>query len=271
VSARSFLDTTIVLVASDASRSEHKGSVACIADNAPAEAPQYALRELLAGDLQNLCDLHNRLKSADNIGEALAGLASLPPFVGRKKSSGIEEFARQLEERFSTAPETPLVNVKDEMAQSLALKIVRIWVAACESSNWTLVQPLSCFRGGEFDYGAEGDLRAPSDTFNCDKSSRCSAAGYMYDRVGSVSKLSDVLHPDKLPEKLQGKAEVASRRKALKDLRNSGPKSFNKRGCRALGDAYFVVMCPPGASVISTNSIDFDLMCEAVGGKLIVP
>lgn len=266
-----FLDTTLVVVASDAKEVRHKAVSTFIRSNSPAATPRYALRELLAGRLQSLCNVHNRLKASDNIGEALLSLARANPAMGRKKGAQIEDFARVLKGIFESKPELAFRQVADEMAQSLALQVTRFWFRATRPNGWDIVQPLGCMPSGDFSIGESGELRPPSGSFNCAKDSRCSAAAYLEDEKASISKLCDALHPARLDAVLAEKRETSSRRAALKDLRDNGSKKFNKRGCRALGDAYFVVMSPGVAKIATTNGVDFEPMCAALGKQWVSP
>lgn len=260
-----FLDTTLVLHLSDTGSPDHANARKLVVNNSPATAPVYALRELLAGPLQNICSVHNRLKASDNIGEALLALAQLNPAMGRKKGAQIEQFALQLAAVCQENSGATLQETLDGMTQSLALKVARLWLRAKKAQGWSGVQPLGCFPSGEFSMGQAGELRAPSDSFNCDKRARCSAAAYMHDQAGAVSKLCDALHPSRLSAQLASKGETASRRAALKELRDKGPKDFNKSRCRALGDAYFAVMCPATSSVATTNKVDFEPAVRSTG------
>ena len=70
-----YLDTTIV---ADISADKKPSRAACekaIGEHMPAQLPYYALRELLTGYVRNLCDLHNVINAAQDLGEALQTLA----------------------------------------------------------------------------------------------------------------------------------------------------------------------------------------------------
>ncbi len=57
--AGSFLDTTVIMDIADKIVPGKARAEAYITANRPAEAPYYALKELLAGHVQILCDSHN--------------------------------------------------------------------------------------------------------------------------------------------------------------------------------------------------------------------
>lgn len=268
----SFLDTTIVVdLCDNKSPSDVKNIKDHLRNNQPAEAPYYALRELLAGHVQGLCETHNILNAASTPAEALTALVNRSPAEGRKKNARIEIFSNILDKSFADGANGARSEIKSEMLQALAIRTNQLWRKAQKISSVELVQPLGCFSTGSLSYGSAGELRAPRNNFNCDKKERCFAAAYIYNDQITLTKLIEALHPDKLGPVASKKTENTSRRKALKDLLASGPKDFNKRNCRAIGDAYFAAMCPPGSDVVTTNTVDHLPLCEALGKNTIKP
>lgn len=270
--AGSFLDTTIMVELSD---NKPASSVKHIKDylrnNQPAHAPYYALRELLAGLVQVLCETYNTINASSNVGEAITALAKRNPIEGRKKQARIQVFAEVLNVSFSDNPNGDRSEIKSEMLQALAIRTNQLWRKSQKITSVELTQPLGCFTVGSLSYGAAGELRAPKDSFNCDKEERCSAASYIYEDQITLAKLIEALHPDNLDPVAAEKNENSSRRKALKDLQTNGPKKFSKRNCRAIGDAYFAAMCQPGSDVVTTNTVDHLPLCLALGKKAVKP
>ena len=264
----SFLDTTIIVNISDKENQSLKASENFITQNQPSEAPYYALRELLAGHMQNLCDVHNTILASENIAEAFISLSSKNFFAGRKKGSKLDIGYETLKKLFTDNLNAPRNQMKTEALEWLFIRANMIWRKAIKPKNVDIVQSLGCFNIGKLSLGLANELRGPNDSFNCHPKSRCSAAEYIYDDIISLSKMIDALHPDKIDANLADKQETKSRRKALKDLKQHGPINFNKNGCRALGDAYFAAMCPAGKSVVTTNIVDFEPLCSALGKDL---
>lgn len=263
----SFLDTTIVVNVAD------RGDVATKAfleANPPVAVASYALRELLVGHLQILCDVHNRIRAAASIDEVLASLVAMNPVVGRKKQGALQAFAVAFSNRVSQNANKSVMQVGKEMTEDLALRITRSWIRAKRLT--AQVQPLGCFAPGDLAIKAgTGEIRGPNGSFNCHANARCSAAEYVYGNDVALSNLIAALHPDALAPELAKKNETAQRRKALKELRDKGPERFSKARCRAIGDAYFAAMCPAGHRVVTTNASDFVPLCKAVGCPLVVP
>lgn len=266
-----FLDTTIVVNIADKNDPQYTKSSAYIATNQPAIMPYYALRELLVGYVQILCDSHNAIQASDNPAEALIALLRLNPMQGRKKEARIKILAEELKGCFDANQTGQRDQLNREMLQSLALRVNSVWRRAKRINGVSLKQPLGCFNDGKITYGESGELRGPNDSFNCHKDKRCAAAGYLSDDQNVLLKLIEALHPNNLPLDVANKNENQKRRKALKELQTNGPKKFNKGRCRALGDAYFAAMCPPGSVVLTSNLKDHEPLCEILNKKAVEP
>lgn len=269
--AGSFLDTTIVIALADDTEPAKTNSAKAVAANQPAEMPYYAVRELLTGRVRLLCETHNILLAATNVAEALLALSSLPQAQGRKLVSRIQALAESLRDVYDANPSGSKIDEKREVLQELAIRATRLWLRGRSPKNVTSTQPLACFNDGKITLGAAGELRGPSNSFNCIKQERCAAAAYLYDNKSVLTSMINALHPSALPAVAATKNENQARRKALKELQAQGPKSFNKNLCRALGDAYFAGMCPAHSAVLTTNVQDFLPLCNAVGKNLIHP
>ena len=194
----------------------------------------------------------------------------MPPTAGRKKDVPMKIAAEAISEVFAASPTGARNEVKGEALEALALKIATYWLRAHTLKNVDTVQPLACFVDGDISLGDAGELRGP-DSFNCSPNERCAAAAYIYDDKASLKKMIEALHPDNLDDVARKKNENSSRRNALKDLLAEGPMKFNKRKCRAIGDAYFSGMCPPGFALATSNSVDFEPLCNALGKKIVTP
>lgn len=263
--AGSFLDTTIVIKLAGVDAKEATKSESYIRSNQPAEAPFYALRELLAGHLRILCDVHNALLAANNPPEATLGLLNLSPATGRTKESKLKVITETMQVIFKANPSGGRQDMKREMLQALAVRASTLWRNAHRLKAVNLVQSLGCFNDGKINYGPAKELRGPSDSFNCIAAERCAAAAYIYDNKSGLAMMINALHPSKLSPKIAAKNESKMRRKALKELQSDGPVKFSKSRCRALGDAYFAAMCPAGSAVLTSNLEDFEPLCLSLG------
>jgi hypothetical protein len=218
-----------------------------------------------------LCETHNKIKASENHGEALLSLLNGSPAEGRKREARVQALGESLARIFTQNPTGSRDKIKREVLQDLAIRTSRLWRNACRPNGIKITQPLACFNEGKITSGVAGELRGPKDSFNCVVSERCAAAAYIYDDVVSLSKMINALHPAVIGDELAGKNENLKRRKALKELHANGPEHFNKAKCRALGDAYFAAMCPPGSVVVTTNIIDHGPLCAALGKSAKTP
>ena len=268
----SFLDTTVIIQIADSVNPDRTKAEEFVNSNQPAGTPYYALRELLAGHVQILCDAHNIIQAAETSAEALLALLKRSPAEGRKKEAKLVVYANALNTAFNANPSGGRgADLKRELLQSIALGANRLWRKSHRLKNVNLVQSLGCFNDGKITYGVAGELRGPNDSFNCIKSERCAAAAYLYENKSDLIKMIEALHPNNLDPLAAAKNENAKRRKALKELLEKGPKEFDKGRCRALGDAYFAAMCPAGSVIATSNTKDFIPLCVALSKIAVEP
>lgn len=269
-----FIDTTLVVASAQKDDRWTPISESYAKSNAPGEVPQYAQRELLASVIQILCNTHNRIRDSQNIAQALLAVIQLPAISGRMKEGQLQAIAISLRKALSEHgnPNEPMsVSTSRAACQQLALLAERSWRRGRNLPSFMSVQPLGCFTGNDLTLDAAGFLKGPSGRFGCNPKVRCSAALYLHGKIDQVEKLVKFLRPTKEAKKGGEKRETTRRRAALKDLVQNGPDKFNKNNCRALGDAYFAVMCPPGSHVITTNIVDHIPLCEALGKEALNP
>jgi hypothetical protein len=267
----SFLDTTVLIDLSDSRQSARISSEQFVRLNQPSEVAEYALRELLTGVVRYYCDAHNILIASQNVPEAIVAVLQRFFMGPRRSAAVIRVLAASLSNIFGTGAAVSGDDSKREALQAIKMKAASLWNRANNLKNVTRVHPLACFNGGDIAIGGGGLLRGPNDRFDCLVRQRCAAAGYIHDDLPAVRTLIAALHPNNLTDKAQTKTEHAQRRKALKELEKRGPKDFPKGRCRALGDAYFAVMCPAGATIGTTNLDDFEPLCRALRKRFMKP
>lgn len=231
--------------------------------NSPVYLADYAYKELLVGKVGLLCDAHNRVVACDNVVETAISLLAQGGFA-RTPLAKATDILKPLKEMFDSAALISPTEAKREIAEDLMLRATRLWRKASKFPNATNVQPLPCRAVGSISLDANGVLKGPNGTFNCEKGSICGAAQYVYSDHVVLKKLIESLDEKNLPDELKNKGEIKSRRKVLKQLLLRGPKDINKKQCRQIGDAYFAAMCPPDAHILTTNVIDFLPMCAAL-------
>ena len=224
-----FLDTTIVVDVASNRQPSTSWAQQIAANRGPVELPEYALRELLAGVVQQLCDAHNRVKASQNPAEAILAVLQSGGFHARTSMSKASHIASAFSACLTASGGVSSESAKREVAQALRLKANGLWRKGKSIPFASGVQPLACFGNGSLqDDPLTGVLSGPGGTFSCKKTVRCSAAMYLNEKPIDVRRLVDALHPDKLDPKIAFKQENSSRRAALKELLARGPKEFNK-------------------------------------------
>lgn len=273
MSAGCFVDTTVLIDLIDPLSTSVGASDKFIAANQPAELPYYALKELVAGHLRNICDAHNLLLAAQNAGEATFAVMRLSPLQGRKREAKLAILARHLANVHQVNPDGSRSLEKQEMLDDLVMRAFRLWDDAKVHKKLTNVQQLSCFNHhADLLVGSDGELRGPGDSWNCSPDERCAAAAYMFEDLSTLDLMIDALRPPKQVKGAQTeKRETTQRRNALKELRERGPRKMHKGYCRQLGDAYFAGMCPIKGVVVTTNLVDHEPLCAALNKRAVKP
>jgi hypothetical protein len=70
---------------------------------------------------------------------------------------------------------------------------------------------------------------------------------------------------------LGGRSEDKNRREALRMLAVHATSRFERKDCRALGDAFFALFAPVDADVLTTNLKDHCPLAESVGKRAMAP
>lgn len=263
-----FIDTTVLVDLSENRGPRKLNSETFVNSNRPAETPFYALRELLTGYVRYLCDTHNILTASTNPAEALVGI--LNRFPTRASNTKAQILARLLSQLFDGGGAVTGAGAKRDGQHQIMMTATQMWRRANNHKLIDPVQRLACFNKGDLVF-KDGNLRGPNDSFNCNKKERCAAARWLSEQEGQVAKIVEALHPRNLEGAAKAKREISQRRNALKSLQKRGHIDFDKGKCRALGDAYFAIMCPQKSIMATTNIGDFQPMCNALGKQLRKP
>jgi hypothetical protein len=228
------------------------------------EVPEYAFRELAAGPLHYWVLAYNILANRNTVEEAIEHLSRLSRFQPRAGWSGTRAIVRGLVKAASVGS-VPEEDLKPALLGFLLREIQKAWASRKRIAQ-KVVQPLACLADDDFVL-QDGALRLESGagTLGCDRRVPCSAAAYLRAQPESVAKLVQLLKPAK---GVQTKRETAKRRHALKEVMNRRAESFPQEHCRHLGDAYFCVLAPPSADILTTNLADFEPMARVLGKRV---
>jgi hypothetical protein len=67
------------------------------------------------------------------------------------------------------------------------------------------------------------------------------------------------------------KAENIKRHQVLRDIQKRPTETISNQQCRNIGDAYFVIACPVGAELVTTNVDDFAPLADVLGKQVRSP
>jgi len=68
-----------------------------------------------------------------------------------------------------------------------------------------------------------------------------------------------------------GKIENIRRAKTLKQIYRTPNRPIVDQDCKSLGDAIFVLLCPDNAVILTTNTVDYVPLAQAVGKTVVSP
>ncbi len=260
---KAFVDTTVLCdLLLPTSRAQSKtAAAAALRSYTETELPSYALREFRAGALGYLVLLYNVLVAHDTIEAALERFETLTARKPRQHVAGVKAIIRgMLCVRTADPNEWTESAIKKQLETWLCGEISQAWQQRRDNFD-RVVQPLACFIEGELEI-VDDQLVTTGGTLHCDSLARCSAAAALKGKSGEVDLVLKALRPAKGSF---ASTEIGSRRKALKEILRVRPDRFDKRRCRAIGDAYFCIMAPKDSAVLTTNIRDFKPMADVLG------
>lgn len=93
---------------------------------------------------------------------------------------------------------------------------------------------------------------------DCPRGVHCCLRERVVSRREELSRIREAIPSD-------GRQETSRRKRVLRQLEKHSTSQMGASECRAFGDAYFVMFCPEGHTIITTNTRDIDPMARAVG------
>jgi len=270
-----FLDTTILCDSLLAEDARQKAVRQALSTYQKTELPIYALREFRSGALANWVLGHNVLTSSATFAEAGTLMSRRGAFAPRKLSVGMTALsqglsavlnvpATALPAPFHSGQGTAEEALKREVEAWIARKVFQAWQKRKKvASHHT--HPLGCFI--DSDLAMVGNQIRPKDErWECATGATCGAALELKQQTADVEALVEAL---KEPgEGKKEKSETSGRRRALKDVLAKTPKEFSHKRCRAIGDAYFCIVAPKAADILTSNKVDFEPLAAPLNKKL---
>lgn len=256
-----FLDTTLLAEALLKTNARRRKAKSTIRQFPKSTLPVYAIKEFKAGPLGNYVWLHNHLAETRSLSQTYSVLTRNMRRPGRVSTS-----LEALEAANAAVVGTDLASASTRAetdrltAETLMLEIRRLILKAWSDRrklSTEVQQELSCFVEDGPYYDAEtGMIFLPNS--KCPKGMDCSYAPALRRRPKDLDILLHVIQGSSRPEDNR-------RRAALHTLKNTPKRTFEDASCRSLGDAYFALHCPDGATILTSNAKDHKPLAESLG------
>jgi hypothetical protein len=258
---KAFVDTTILAEVLLKTGPSHEAAENALRLYDETLLPVYAIKEWKRGQFATYVYIHNLLKrtgsfSATNI--ALSRLFMRP----RMQSTAFEALAVT----YVNLPSAASAQVsQDELADRFRLAFKTLIYLSWESRRSVTsdtVMDLECYveSGPRDQVNGEIDIQ-PRD---CKGDQECCLAKQLRKDKDALIKVRDAIP-------LSGRPEDSRRREALRKLAVHPNSRFERKDCRALGDAYFALFAPTNADILTTNLKDHLPLASALGKKAVSP
>jgi hypothetical protein len=264
---KAFIETTVLtdyLLKRDDSE---KAAAAAIADFDRPVVPQFAWKEFKRGPLKNFAWAHNKLGDTRSFLATLAALQRMSRTPRRYiTSTAIQAlhtaFTRlfdsstldDLRRTYTAKADTDAIHA-DALRYELKRVIIRSWNKRTKLFGGPY-HILSCYP----DAPITADVnRLEVEPVDCPRTDECCIKPALRKRGNDLSALRSAISGEK------SRKEVRDRMAVLRQLEKHFTSLMGRKECRAFGDAYFVMFCPAGAVVLTTNERDIMPMASALG------
>jgi hypothetical protein len=231
--------------------------------------PQFAWKEFKRGPLAHFIWFHNKLIVTKDFGRALSALQRLSRTPQRYMvSTAIHAAHTGFTSRFANKDLEALQKIHGEKAtigvivtDAMQLELKRVIFQAWKKrrtlhGGWA--NKLDCYPDFELVEKTSLINLAPRD---CPSNSDCCLRSRL---IRDKAKLTAVWR-SLSSSPASAKQEWVNRKKVLRDIEKRPHSSIGPKECRRIGDAYFVLTCPPDATIITTNIVDIQPMADAIG------
>jgi hypothetical protein len=261
-----FIETTVLtnyLLKKDGSELAAR---AAIAKYSAAVVHQFAWKEFKRGPLKNFVWAFNKLADTRSFLDTLAALQrmSLSPHK-YITATAIQALHTAFKDWFAGTTLTDLQLQYGQKADPDAVHAdaLRLELKRAIVSSWnqrtTLFggqqAKLSCYPDADL---TENGLRLEVDPRDCPRGTDCCFKSRLAGRQQDVGIAKDALPAD-------GRKETKERYRVLRQIEKHPSTLMSPADCRRFGDAYFVLFCPAGAVILTTNVRDIQGMADALG------
>ncbi len=270
---RAFLDTTIL---TDALLKREEGARARAAIRSYTDGsllPVYAIKEFKAGPLSNYKYFYNKLVMTKSAGVTIKALQALSRTPSRYlTSTSLEALAQSYQAVTRISPAELARRYPGGGSADAALTdLLRLETKRLILSAWNrrrsvaseTVCPLPCYTEEKPYEDRRGLLKL--DPKGCKNDVECGLSVALKADLGVIERLHQAVK--RLPES----PEIIRRRKALREIERKPRSPLGEGVCKALGDAVFAILAPPGSVILTTNLKDHAPLAAALGKSAEAP
>jgi len=234
--------------------------------------PQFAWKEFKRGPLHTYAWMHNKLLDTRSFTASLSALQKISRTPRRYFTSTI---IQSLHTAFVNGFDG--VTIKDLQARygakanldTLHADVLRLELKRAIHASWPRREKLfdgvhhrlSCYPDAQL-VDDEGRIETKPD--DCPKGADCCLKAQLTTRRQDVALVRARLPKD-------GRPETSKRFRVLRQIEKHQSRVMTPKDCRDFGDAYFVLFCPPGAIILTTNSRDIQPLANALGVSVETP
>ncbi|MDF0498100.1 hypothetical protein [Bradyrhizobium yuanmingense] len=229
-------------------------------------APHFAWKEFKRGPLHTYVWMHNKLLDTKSFSASLSALQKISRTPRRYFTSTI---IQSLHTAFVKAFDG--VTIKDLQSRygskanldTLHADVLRLELKRTIYSSWPrrkklfggLHHVLPCYPDNELvDQGGRIETK-PDD---CPNGSDCCLKAQLATRRKDIALARANLPKD-------GRPESSKRFRVLRQIEKHQGRLMTPKDCRDFGDAYFVLFCPKGATILTTNTRDIQPIANGLG------
>jgi hypothetical protein len=227
--------------------------------------PQFAWKEFKRGPLKNFVWAHNKFADTKSFLETVGALQRLSRSPQRYlTATAIQALHSAFAGMFDNLDELRRAHQGKANPDAIHADVLRLELKRAIFSAWkarnTLFggayHVLTCYPDAPI---KEASKRIEIDPKDCPNGIECCLKAPLAKRKHDLAAIRAALkgNTDRL--------EVARRGKVLRQLEKHFSSLMSAKDCQAFGDAYFVLFCPAGAVIITTNLRDIEPMAAALG------
>jgi hypothetical protein len=228
--------------------------------------PQFAWKEFKRGPLKNFVWFYNKLADTHSFLQTLAALQRMSRTPrGYLTSTGIQALHSAFYLLFDPATFQTLSTQYGEASNLDALHadVLRLELKRVIHSSWKrrknlfkgAYDKLQCYPDAEI---TDLNGRIELDPKDCVKDADCCLKSRLSRRTAELEVARKSLPRD-------GRKETSERYRVLRQIEKHQSRIMTPADCQRFGDAYFVLFCPSGATIITTNGRDIKPIADALG------